>query len=233
MGIVFIEEIESDRKVDNQSTNKRLCSVFELHSNERKWFEDDDYLNLFKCLSSLLEGKKQIDELTNKFEMLNTMVSAMATGDFSCRIDLPGANTMYASIGTLLNTLAAKLENVVVKKSYLYESIELISDAILVTDNNGVIMLANTKAAKLLNRSLEDTLFLQIANVFVIRREYEATSSCWETKVDMKFVQPYNQDPVSVEVTANEIMDSRHGKEGMIYLLKLANFDKYTASDSI
>ncbi len=226
METMLIEKIESNRNADNQSANKYLCSALELHTNERKWFEDDDYLNLFKCLSSLLEGKKQIDELTNKFEILNTMVSAMATGDFSCRIDLPGINTMYAGIGTLLNTLADKLENVVVKKSYLYESIELISDAILVTDNKGVIILANTEATKLLNRSLEDTLFLQIANVFVIRREYEATSSCWETKIDMKFVQPYNQNPVPVEVTAKEIKDSRSGKEGMIYLLKLTNFDK-------
>ena len=136
---------------------------------------------------------------------------------------------MYASIGTLINALAEKLENVVVKKSYLCESIELISDATLVTNNKGVIMLANTKATKLLNRSLEDTLFLQIANVFVIRREYEATSSCWETKVDMKFVQPYNQNPVPVEVTAKEIKDSRSGKEGTIYLLKPSNFNKPSA----
>src|SRR5690606_8038222 len=116
----------------------------------------------------------------------------------------------------LMNVLAEELEDRVIKKHYLVQTIELLPDPVLITDNDGVIIFSNKLACALLNRSLEDVLFLKVANIFATRKQFVTSTFSWETVTISNLLQPYNMEPIPVEIDILELRDWNNKKDGFI-----------------
>jgi len=220
MDTITLTRSDYDQMVELKRLGDELACRLEQFVEEGTLDNHYRYHSLFQMTNELLETKIQCDELINKFDILSQVVNSVAKGDFSKRVEIPGTNTMFANLGLLLNMLAEELEEKVVKKHYVYEAIELIDDAVIMTNNQDVIIFANSRAGLMLNRPIHDMLQLKVANIFVHRKHYEEESGLWINRPDLGLVQPYNKGPVEVCTSRKELRDSYGEKDGMLYILK-------------
>ncbi len=222
METVKIEKSDYEQLVELKRLGEEFGDIFEKFVSDGQ-VESNKFLYFLNSFKSLLDMKVQTDELTRKFDMLEDVVAAMAEGDFSKRVDLPSTKTLFASLGVLMNVLAEELEDRVIKKHYLVQTIELLPDPVLITDNDGVIIFSNKLACALLNRSLEDVLFLKVANIFATRKQFVTSTFSWETVTISNLLQPYNMEPIPVEIDILELRDWNNKKDGFIYTIKRAS----------
>lgn len=84
----------------------------------------------------------------NPLSRLAQTAKKLGEGHLDERIEV-NTNDEIGELGEAINTMAAGLQDKTVSKEYLSNILESIQEALFVTDNNGMLLLANTAAAKM------------------------------------------------------------------------------------
>lgn len=196
-----------------QELSELLRSDSRYHS-ERKAF-------IQKAIEKVLALAFQAEEFQQKSDELTDVISAMGKGDFTKGVYLPGTKTLYATVGMLFNTLAEELEQNVVKKHYCQVLIDSITEAALITDNDGYIRFFNPSASQLTNFPSLDLLYFNIANIFESKKQFCDSASRPNGKLNVSgFILPKNLTHVPVDILIKEIKNEEGQTDGYLYIIK-------------
>lgn len=205
------------KKLKEQLEEKIRSMCDEQHHQEK-----NAMIRFLTDYREMLAIRVQYEELLQKYEEFEAVALAMASGDFSGKIDLPGTYTIYARFGTLLNRMAGRMQESMVRKHYLDAILGCIRDsAVLLTDTTGRVLYQNQQASVYLNRPPEDIINLNIATVFVSQKQFAGDCIPAGDMLALgEQLRPYNAEPFYVEVFIRALSDTEGGPGGYLYMLK-------------
>lgn len=97
----------------------------------------------YEALKSIIDLISQEEEFNIRFDEFSNMIVSMAHLDFSKRLEVGSSEDLFAYIATSLNLLSEELEYRASPRSYLAETMNLITDPVIITDESGKIKCAN------------------------------------------------------------------------------------------
>jgi signal transduction histidine kinase len=176
-------------------------------------------LSLLKSLESIVDCQLQIDEVQDHLQEMQEAIAMMGQGDFSKRLGWKQSDSVYSIFATLINMLSEELRQNVVKKYFLVEVLEHVSDLVMITDRLGNIIFVSTKCEGYLNMKREDLLYFQIANIFETKKRFGVDNKLvGETKFEVNLL-PHESNPFKVNVYVKELRDNGI-TDGYIYIIK-------------
>lgn len=211
-------EIPAGMKKLKEQLEEKIRNMFDDQNHQEK----RSMVRFMADFRELFDIRIQYEELLQKYEEFEETAMAMASGNFSGKVDLPGTHTLYARLGLLLNRMAGRMQESMVKRHFLDAVLECISDsAVILTDTDGRILYLNQQTAVYLNRAPEDIVDLNIATAFVSQKQF--AGDCVPSG-DMlaigEWLRPYNTEPVYVEVFIRTLNDMDGNTAGYLYVLK-------------
>ncbi|MCR6637511.1 MAG: hypothetical protein NVV82_00520 [Sporocytophaga sp.] len=178
-------------------------------------------LEFLTVLETILDLRLQFDTLIERFDDLQDVAMAIATGDFDKRIDVPYTKDLFSTLGTLINVIGEELKSNVIKNHYLLGALETIPDSALITSQSGTILFSNKNASKLLNMEMDDLKFLEIANIFETQKQFGSETKFANELIRMTtLVRPFNRPVISVDLTIKKLINNEGAIDGYLYIFK-------------
>lgn len=114
------------------------------------------------------------------------------------------------SLAKSFNTMADKIGNTLVSKDYLRNIINSVTDIIIITDKNSVIIDVNTYAKKVLNKNTEEIIGKNVADFFTPKEKFEQSNLIFKDKskkgqvdeLEINLIAGKEERPVIVNISA-------------------------------
>jgi|GEM_PF-958379 len=211
-------EIPAGMKKLTEQLEQKIRSMCEEQNNQEK----KSMVRILTDFREMLDICAQYEELLQKYEEFETTALALASGDFSGKVDLLGTHTIYARLGLLLNRMAGRMQESMVRRHFLDAVLECISDsAVILTDTDGRILYLNQQTSVYLNRPPEDIVNLNIATAFVSQKQFAGDSAPSGDMLTLgEWLRPYNAEPVYVKVFIRALTGVEGKPAGYLYILK-------------
>lgn len=198
-----------------------ISEIINQNLIETAKFDNQKKIEFFTALETILDLRVQFENLIERSDEFEEVATAIASGDFDKRINVPNSKDLFSTFSTLLNVIGEELKSNVVKNHYLQEALEAIPDSALITNKAGTILFSNAPASKLLNLEKEDLRFLEIVNIFETQKQFGSETKFINEHIRMiTLVRPFNRPVISVDLSIKKLIGNDGVLDGYLYILK-------------
>jgi signal transduction histidine kinase len=181
----------------------------------------DPEAKFYEILRTVISLKIDSVELNHKFEAINIVLTALAIGDFSQKVNVPNRKNIFSHLGTSINAVIDELKVNVVKTPYLEASIEFISDIAIITNKEGGISFVNSVTLKVLEKRKEYLIDLRIANIFESKTQFGISNPDFNKFENIPVKIDYFNVKKDVNLTVKQIFNKLGELDGYLYIAKL------------
>lgn len=197
-----------------------ISEIINKNLIETAVFDNQKKIEFFTALETILDLRVQFETLIERSDEFEEVATAIASGDFDKRINVPNSKDLFSTFSTLLNVIGEELKSNVVKNHYLQGTLEAIPDSALITNQAGTIMFSNTSASKLLNLEKEDLRYLEIVNIFETQKQFGSETKFVNELIRMRtLIRPFNRPIISVDLTIKKLINNEGVIDGYLYIL--------------
>ncbi len=161
--------------------------------------------------------------ITNPIKEITKQATVMAEGDFNRQVNVVSHDEI-GQLGYAFNNMTNRLKEALSlneeEKEKLSSILANMSDGVIATDNLGKVIVANSKAKRMLKLQEEDLHDIDIADVLGMMKEQTGKYVLGENKTTMIELSQKDEEPLQIRVTFTPIHRRGKGVTGTIAVLQ-------------
>lgn len=199
----YVLEIQQDRNQLLDESLKQAASV-------------NYFATAFSVFLAIVLAVYIYRSIANPLSRVSNSAKMIGEGKLDERIKVT-SNDEIGELAKAFNTMAAGLQKSTVSKAYLDNIIESIQEALFVADNDGVLLKANSAAAKLVGYGIDEMMNKPLSMVYNFSEMGEVYSEKHSTDHSFEFSLVHkNSHSIPVLFSEAELLDNQGNKVGSV-----------------
>jgi PAS domain S-box-containing protein len=173
----------------------------------------------FQALQNVLRLIINEESFRTYFEKFNEVILSMSSFDFSKRIPIEKSGDIFCYISTSLNLLSEEFGVLVAPKHYLEETLNLLPEAVILTNDKGDIQFVNQEFETLTKFKSHELLGKSISTIF--RKEF--VEKCFSQDIiigEKTLIYDKHINYIPIKVAIKKLKGPNDRANGFSFLMK-------------